>query len=68
MLWKMLKTLPTIFSLRRGSDYSDYTEYSGFRAPGSAAEMMRDNWAGIGRRMQAAIDKVGRDVDTQKTT
>lgn len=66
MLWKILKACPAIFSLRSSNDYSDFTEYSGFRAPDSAAEMMHDNWAGIGRRMQAAIDKAGRDVYKQK--
>lgn len=66
MLAKLLKAFPGVFSLRPSSDYSDYTEYGGFRIHQNAAEMMRENWAGIGRRMEAAIDKVGRDVEQQK--
>ncbi|NHZ95305.1 hypothetical protein [Massilia sp. CCM 8734] len=66
MLSKLLKAFPGVFSLRPSSDYSEYGEYGGVRIHQSAAEMMRDNWAGIGRRMEAAIDKVGLDVEQQK--
>ncbi|WP_157778817.1 hypothetical protein [Massilia violaceinigra] len=67
MLSKILKAFPVVFSLRHNSDYGDYNNYSGFHVPDSAAEMMRDNWAGVGCRMKAAIDKVGRDVEKENT-
>lgn len=62
MLSKILKAFPVVFSLRHNSDYGDYNNYSRFHVPDSAAEMMRDNWAGVRRRMKAAIEEVRRET------
>lgn len=60
MLSKLLKAFPAVFSLRPSSDYSEFLVHK------TAGEIMRDNWVGVGRRMDGAIKKVGRDVEKQK--
>ncbi|MDB5754337.1 MAG: hypothetical protein JWR56_765 [Massilia sp.] len=57
---KIIKALPTVFSLRSNSDYSKHVVQS------SASEMMRDTWIGVGHRLNQAIYKVGQDVEKQQ--
>ena len=51
MKQKILLAIPTVFSLR-SSDYSSFVVHDG------ASQMMRDAWAGIGRRLRTSMDKV----------
>ena len=59
MKTKVIATIPGIFSLR-GNDYSSFV------VKGGAEEMMRNNWEGVGRRLNGAIIKVGRNAEVKK--
>ena len=56
---KVLVTIPEIFSLR-GNDYSHFV------IKGGAAELLRNNWTGVGVRMNNAVAKVGQDVQKKQ--
>jgi len=53
-----LAKISEIFSLR-GNDYSSFV------VKGGAEEMMRNNWEGVGRRLNGAITKVEHCADVQ---
>ena len=55
----ILATLPAVFSLNAKSNYSRFLVRDG------AAGMMRDAWAGIGRRLDGATRQVGKEADGQ---
>ena len=56
---KVIAAIPEVFSLR-GNDYSHFV------VKGGATEMLRNNWIGVGVRMNNAITKVGRDVQKKQ--
>lgn len=58
MATKVLTALPKVFSLR-GNDYGRFV------VKGGAAQMMRDNWAGVGAHMNGAIAAVGGQVQQE---
>lgn len=57
---KVITAIPEVFSLRGN-------EYGHFVVKGGATEMLRNNWIGVGVRMNNAITKVGHDVQKKQT-
>lgn len=51
---EIISAIPEVFSLRRN-------DYSSFVVKGGAGEIMRNNWKGVGKRLNNAITKVGQD-------
>ena len=56
---KLIVTIPEIFSLR-GNDYSHFV------IKGGAAELLHNNWADVGVRMNNAVAKVGQNVQKKQ--
>lgn len=56
---KLLRNIPTVFSLQANSDYSKFVVYA------SASEMMYDTWVNLGKRLNQSIVEVGRDVEKE---
>jgi hypothetical protein len=56
---KIISAIPEVFSLR-GNDYSSFV------VKGGADTIMRNNWKGVGKRLNNAITKVGQDVQKKQ--
>lgn len=55
----VISTIPSVFSLSSKADYSHFVIRDG------AEGMMRETWASIGERLDAAISKVGKESNGQ---
>ena len=53
---KISGAFPVVFSLAANSDYSQFVVAS------RPAVAMRNNWVGVGKRLQQATIQVGKDV------
>ena len=57
---KIVIAIPEVFSLRPNSDYSRFV------VKGGASQMMSNTWTAVGRRLNDAVKKVGRDVEKKQ--